>query len=208
MRTAYSLLGVLFIFIFVSAFFLISSKEVRDTESTKAPPTNLETNQEVTQQTMSLELTSSAFEHNRSIPSSFTCDGNNINPEFLISNVPEGTRSLVLLMDDPDIPDFVKESRGIEKFDHWTLFNISPDTTTIAENSAPEGAVEGKNSGGENGYTGPCPPDREHRYFFKLYALDSELTLTNKAIMADIEKAMEGRILEEVTLIGLYNRNK
>lgn len=204
MRTAYSFLGILFILIFTSAFFLINNKEDKGNKNTELSSANLKTSQE----NMLFSLTSSVFRPGGAIPSRFTCDGENINPELTITDVPEGTKSLALLMDDPDIPDFVKESRGIEKFDHWIIFNISPDTTTIAENSVPEGATEGKNSGGESSYTGPCPPDREHRYFFKLYALDSELTLTNEATIADVEKAMKGRILEETALTGLYNRTQ
>lgn len=152
-----------------------------------------------------MKLTCSAFAHNGKIPSKYTCDGANINPPLTIEDVPAGAESLVLLMDDPDIPDFVKQKYGILVWDHWTIFNIPPTTTEIAEGQTPAG-VQGKNTGGKNAYGGPCPPDREHRYFFKLYALDTTLNLPAGASKAEVEKAMEGHIVAEAELVGRYER--
>lgn len=145
-----------------------------------------------------MKLESPAFEHNQKIPSKYTCDGKNINPPLKIESVPEATKSLVLIMDDPDAP------RGT--WVHWTLWNISPDTKEIPENSVPAGAVQGQTSFGKPGYGGPCPPSGTHRYFFKLYALDATLELSPQADRATLETAMEGRILDKAELIGLYSR--
>ena len=106
-------------------------------------------------------------------------------------------------MDDPDIPDSVKEKFG-DTFDHWILFNLDPSVTSIDENSTL--GVQGSNSGGEAKYTGPCPPDREHRYFFKLYALDITLDLEEGAAKKEVEAAMEGHIIEKAELMGRYER--
>lgn len=151
-----------------------------------------------------LKLTSSAFKDGRSIPSRFTCEGENINPELSIKNAPAGTVSLALLMDDPDIPESVKKNMGFAVFDHWVVFNIPSDTTEIPEGQRPPG-VEGMNSAGQ-GYTGPCPPDGEHRYFFKLYALDTMLDLNKSATKARVEKAMKRHIIEKAQLMGVYKK--
>lgn len=162
-------------------------------------------------QDATLTLTSSAFAHTGTIPSTYTCDGQNSNPPLEIIGVPAGAQSLALIMDDPDIPDEVKQSRGIEVFDHWVVFNLPPTTHNIQKGTKPEG-VEGKNSTGELGYTGPCPPPQyqptKHRYFFKLYALDTQLNLAEGATKADVEKAMEGHILQETQLVGTYERER
>jgi Raf kinase inhibitor-like YbhB/YbcL family protein len=154
-------------------------------------------------------LTSTAFPANGEIPEKYTCEGENINPPLAIQNVPEGAKSLVLLLDDPDIPDSIKQSRNIEKFDHWIVFNIPTSTTLIAENTKPPG-IQGKNGVGTNGYTGPCPPDREHRYFFKLYALNSMLDLKESATADQVMAAMNSTssILGETELIGRYNKKE
>jgi Raf kinase inhibitor-like YbhB/YbcL family protein len=120
--------------------------------------TNTEDTETIVPQSMASTLTlrSSAFEQGGTIPSKFTCDGEEVNPTLSISGVPEGTKSLALIMDDPDIPKVFKEQRGIDSFDHWTLFNISPETKEIAEGSTV--GVVGKNGAGESAYIGPCPP--------------------------------------------------
>jgi len=151
-----------------------------------------------------MKISSPAFEEGGKIPSKFTCDGENVSPQLDISEVPDA-KVLVLIMDDPDIPDFVKEKRGIEVFDHWVLFNIAP-TSQIAEGTAP--GKQGNNSAGNAKYTGPCPPDKEHRYFWKLYALDTELDLPEGSTKAEVEKAMEGHIVEQAQLMGKYERVK
>ena len=151
-----------------------------------------------------LTLTSPAFSEGAAIPSRFTCEGDNVNPPLQIEGVPAGVVSFSLLMDDPDIPESVKMNRGITVFDHWVVFNIPADTIEIPENSIPPG-VEGMNSGGQ-GYTGPCPPDAQHRYFFKLYALDTMLELNKSATKARVEEAMKGHIIEKAQLLGVYKK--
>ena len=156
----------------------------------------------------SLTLTSFAFENNGKIPEKFTCDGDQVNPALSIAGVPEGTKSLALLMDDPDIPQVFKQERGIDSFDHWTLFNILPETRGIAQGSSV--GVVGANGAGKNTYTGPCPPREyepsEHRYFFRLYALDTMLELPEGTSKADVLRAMQGHIIEQAELIGKYKR--
>lgn len=169
-------------------------------------PSEVSNNSTTTTMTdQSITLQSIAFENNGNIPSKYTCDGENIIPPMSIEGVPEGAASLVLIMDDPDIPQSVKDSMGIEVFDHWVVWNIPPDTSSIEEGVEPEG-VAGANSGGGTGYTGPCPPDGEHRYIFKLYALDTTLDLPQGSSKTEVEQAMGGHIISETQLIGLYAR--
>ena len=149
-----------------------------------------------------MKLTSKEFEHNGKIPSKFTCDGENINPSLQISDIPSGTKSLALIMDDPDVPKNLRED-GM--WDHWIVFNVPPETDRIEEGQEPSG-VHGKGTAGNLKYYGPCPPDREHRYFFKLFALDTELGLAEGVSKADVEKEMTGHILGQTELIGLYER--
>ncbi len=128
-----------------------------------------------------MQLTSPAFQPNQSILSKYTCDGENINPPLQISEVPEEAKSLALVVDDPDAP--------MGTFDHWVMWNISPETTTIEEAKVPEGAVQGKNNFGNNSYGGPCPPSGTHHYHFKVYALDTQLELDPSSEKADLEKS-------------------
>ena len=145
-----------------------------------------------------MKLVSSVFGHNSSIPAQYTCDGENVNPPLEISDVPQNAKSLVLITDDPDAP------AGL--WVHWVVFNIDPKTNRIEEDSVPVGAVEGTTSFGSTGYGGPCPPSGSHRYFFKLYALDSPLTLNSKAQKEAVEKVMKDHILAQSELIGIYRR--
>ena len=145
-----------------------------------------------------MKLTSPAFQHHQRIPVKYTCDAQDINPPLQIAEAPEGAQSLALIMDDPDAP------RGT--WVHWTVWNIDPTTTEIAENSVPAGAVQGMTDFRRPGYGGPCPPSGTHRYFFKLYALDSKLTLPTKTDKKALEKAMEDHILARAELVGLYSR--
>ncbi|MBL7056573.1 YbhB/YbcL family Raf kinase inhibitor-like protein [Candidatus Woesearchaeota archaeon] len=149
-----------------------------------------------------MKLISSAFEHNGKIPSEYTCDGEGVSPELIIETVPENTRSLAIIMDDPDVPKHIRED-GM--WVHWVVWNINPDTKNIARATEPEG-VGGNSNFGKTGYGGPCPPDREHRYFFKLYALDSSLELKEGSTKEELEEAMSGHILEKTELVGLYER--
>ncbi len=145
-----------------------------------------------------MEIKSSAFKHNEMIPEKYTCDGENINPPLSFSDIPNGTKTLALIVDDPDAPN------GL--FVHWTLWNISPVTKEIQEHSVPKGAVEGVTGFGKAGYGSPRPPDGEHRYFFKLYALDMELNLSPDADKETLEEAMVGHVLDKTELVGLYAR--
>jgi len=155
--------------------------------------------------TRTFSLDSSVFQEGGTIPEQYTCDADNINPPLAISNVPEEAETLALIMDDPDIPDSVRESKGIDVFDHWVVFNIPATLTEIVSGQEPDGTL-GRNSRGTNGYIGPCPPDGEHRYFFKLYALDTSLNIEEGATKTDVEEAMQGHILEEAQIMGRYSR--
>lgn len=145
-----------------------------------------------------MKITSSAFNHNEYIPSKYTCDGENVNPPLTFSGVPEKALSLALICDDPDAPG------GI--WVHWVVWNIPISTKEIAQHSVP--GRQGVTDFGSKGYGGPCPPSGTHRYFFKLYALDTKLNVSEAATKKDVEKTMEGHILAHAELIGLYKRNR
>lgn len=151
-----------------------------------------------------MQLTSLVFENGGTIPSEYTCDGENISPELRIANVPGGAKSLVLIMEDPDVPKFVRED-GM--WNHWVVFNIPPNTVFIPRGEEPEG-VQGLTTSNKLGYGGPCPPDKEHRYFFMLYALDKELDEQEGATKETVRKAMKHHILAKAELLGRYERNK
>ena len=147
-----------------------------------------------------MKLTSPVFQNGSNIPARYTCDGKNISPPLEWSGIPTNTKSLVLIMDDPDAP--------AEIWDHWIIFNFPPNLTSLVESvkQFPSGTKFGKNSWGKTEYGGPCPPDRKHRYFFKLYALNTLLELSNGATKEKIQQAMKGQIVAEAELIGLYVR--
>jgi hypothetical protein len=149
-------------------------------------------------QQKNMKLTSPVFENNGAIPQKYTCDGENINPPLKISEVPEGAKSLALIVDDPDAP--------MGTWVHWLVWNIDPSASSIDENSVPAGTTEGMNSSKTNSYIGPCPPSGIHHYHFKLYALDKMIDLNNSSTKENLEKAMEGHILDWVELFGLYQR--
>jgi Raf kinase inhibitor-like YbhB/YbcL family protein len=148
-----------------------------------------------------MKLTSSAFTHEGPIPSQYTCDGANISPPLSWTEAPQGTVSFVLIVEDPDAP--------VSTWDHWALFNIPSKIDGLAENlkSVPVGATTARNSWGKNEYGGPCPPKGTHRYFFKLTAIDSVLSLSNTATKKYIESSMKSHILGEATLMGTYIRH-
>lgn len=146
-----------------------------------------------------MTLHSSAFNEHQSIPPQYTCDGENKNPPLSISEIPHGTVELVLIVDDPDAPTN-------EPWLHWIVWHIDPNTREIETGKLPSGAVEGKNSGGQAGYQGPCPPDGTHRYRFTLYALDMTLTLPIDATRTQVEQAMAGHVLQVERLTGVYAR--
>ncbi|MFI5324227.1 MAG: YbhB/YbcL family Raf kinase inhibitor-like protein [Thermodesulfobacteriota bacterium] len=145
-----------------------------------------------------MRLTSLDFEDGGVIPREMTCDGKDVSPELMIEGVPEGTKSLALIMDDLDTP------RGT--FVHWLAWNIPADTTRIEHGKEPKG-TQGTIGFGGKGYRGPCPPSGTHRYFFKLYALDKEIELKEGSRKVSLEEAMEGHILEKAELMGTYQRS-
>lgn len=146
---------------------------------------------------MSLQLTSPSFQEGATIPTRYTCDGQNISPQLDWSGVPAGAKSLALIVDDPDAP--------AGTFVHWVLYDLAPDLTSLSEGTG--SGIQGVNGFGKKAYGGPCPPrGKPHRYFFKLYALDVSLDLKPGASKADLEKAMRGHILAQGQLIGIYGR--
>jgi hypothetical protein len=143
-----------------------------------------------------MQIKSSAFANNQKLPERYTCDGAKVNPPLTFEGIPSETKSLVLIFDDPDAPsgDFV----------HWLLWNIKPDTYSINEHSVPSGAVQGLNGYSRYAYGEPCPPSGSHHYTFKLYALDTVLSIPNSSTKADLLVAMEHHILAQASLIGIY----
>jgi hypothetical protein len=146
-----------------------------------------------------MKVTSSAFKDGGDIPSKFSCDGANTSPPLQISEVPAGAKALVLIVDDPDAPS------GL--FTHWMVWNLSPQTGTIADGSAP-GGVHGTNDFGKSGYGGPCPPSGAHRYYFRLFALDRKLDLGGGAKRSQLDAAMKGHVIAQGELVGRYSRKK
>jgi len=159
---------------------------------------------------MALKLTSPAFAHGGEIPAVHTCDGKDRSPALTWSNIPERTRSLALIVDDPDAPDPAAPKM---RWVHWILYNLPvaaavglPEAVTVTR--LPAGALEGVNDWKRTGYGGPCPPIGRHRYFFKLYALDTVLPDLHRPTKAKLEAAMKGHILAQATLMGTYQRHR
>lgn len=145
-----------------------------------------------------ITITSAAFANASSIPPQYTCDGADVSPPLSIAGVPREARSLALIVDDPDAPGGT--------WVHWLLWNVDPKPSAIGEASVPSGATQGRNDFGRNTYGGPCPPSGTHRYFFKVYALDRMLDLKAGSGKADLERAMQGHVLSEGAILGLYKR--
>ena len=177
--------GVLIAAVFVAAAFFIYYLKAEP--STNIPITNY-----------SMKLTSPSFNQNDKIPSTYTCDGRDISPPLHIDGVPAASKSLVLIVDDPDAP--------VGDWVHWLIWNIKPGTGEIAENSVPDGSVQGTTDFGKPGWGGPCPPSGVHHYQFKLYALDALLNLPASAKKAELEKAMSAHTLDSTMLVGQYQR--
>jgi Raf kinase inhibitor-like YbhB/YbcL family protein len=146
-----------------------------------------------------LQITSPAFEPNQNIPGDYTCVYENSNPPLSIDGIPEGTKSLALILDDPDAPSGT--------FDHWIVWNIPPSQNKIAEHTTL--GVEGLNSDQQHGYTGPCPPPgKPHHYNFRVFALDTMLGLGANSNKKDLERAIKGHVIAEGKLVGLFGRSK
>jgi len=156
---------------------------------------------------MTLKITSTAFQQAGSIPSKYTCEGPDVSPPLAWSGVPANAKTLAMIVDDPDAPDPAKPQRT---YVHWVVYNIPAGTPSLSENASktgmPKGAVQGKNDWGKAEYGGPCPPIGRHRYFFKLYALDIELTGMRSATKADLERAMNGHVLDTGEIMGTYQK--
>ena len=147
---------------------------------------------------MSIEITSSVFEEGERIPVEYTCNGKNISPPLAWKGLPVNTQSLALIVDDPDAP--------AGTWVHWVLYNL-PASAEGLQSGAADSGIQGQNSSRKSGYSGPCPPaGKPHRYFFKLYALDTSLTIDPGATKAELEKAMQGHILGQGQLMGIFSR--
>jgi len=154
-------------------------------------------------ETMKMEITTSAFKNGEMIPGKYTCDGEDFSPPLAWSGIPAGAKSIALISDDPDAP------RG--DWVHWLIFNLPPDTEGLPEDvphdeRLPSGAVQGRHDGGGIGYGGPYPPSGTHRYYFKVYALDTMLDLGPDVTKKSLLKAMEGHVLAQGELMGRYKR--
>lgn len=148
-------------------------------------------------ETGNLKISSQAFEEGWSIPPKYTCDGENMAPPLNITGTPKNAKSLVIIMEDPDAV--------MGNFFHWIKWNVPPDLTEIKEGTEPPG-IAGRGSAGRLTYVGPCPPDREHRYLFKVYALDTELNLKEGAKIWELTAAMKDHIIAFGQLMGRYNK--
>ena len=197
--------NILFYFLVISLTACISTPLTPSNTPVQAKPiqstetqTPLSTTQEVT---MAFKITSPAFANGGAIPSDFSCDGRDVSPALSWTEPPTGTQSFALIMDDPDAP--------MGTWVHWVIFNIPASTRDLTEGTPTDPqlsdrSLQGKTSAGSTGYHGPCPPSGTHRYFFKLYALDTVLSLSTKADKKDLLAAMEGHILANAELMGTF----
>jgi len=156
-----------------------------------------------------LNLSSSAFGANAPIPPKYTCEGANVSPPLAWSGAPAKAKSFALIVEDPDAPDPAKPTRVVT---HWVAYNIPGTTSVLAENASksgmPAGSAQGLNEGSKPAYMGPCPPIGSHRYFFKLYALDTVLTGLKNPKKADLQQAMQTHVVDSTQLIGTYQKTK
>jgi len=154
-----------------------------------------------------MDLSSTAFAPGSEMPRQHTCEGDDLAPPLRWSGVPDRTRSLALIVDDPDAPDPAAPKMT---WVHWVLFDIPPSASEIPEGGRPlpVGTREGSNDWHRTGYGGPCPPVGRHRYFFKLYALDTVLPDLHEPTKAELERAMQGHVLAQAELIGTYQKRQ
>lgn len=183
--------AALFTIIAIGAFMLFYTYSKKDTDIMKL--TNSETSDKA------MKISSSAFADKGSISEKYTCNGQNVSPPLSFSEVPQEAKSLALIVEDPDAP--------AGTFNHWLVWNINPQTKEISEGQPPQEAKVGNNDFGVNAYGGPCPPSGVHKYRFRLYALDSTPEIPQNSKQSDLEKSMDGHILEEALLTGLYQRS-
>jgi Raf kinase inhibitor-like YbhB/YbcL family protein len=192
MKRAHFIFPLLLIILLAGGIILLGEKMLQQFNNSK-PSQN-----KGSKASTNMKIKCSAFSNNGKIPSKYTCDGENMNPPLSFSDIPNNSKSLLLIVDDPDAP------AGI--WTHWILFNIPPDTKEVPENSVPSGAIQGVTSFSTKGYGGPCPPSGTHHYYFKLFALDITLDLPESSKAKDIEEVVVGHILAQAQLIGLYSR--
>ena len=154
-----------------------------------------------------MDLSSAVFTQGSDIPRQYTCEGDDLAPPLRWSDVPDRTQSLALIVDDPDAPD---PAAPTMTWVHWVLVDIPPNAAAISEGGQPlpDGSRDGLNDWHRTGYGGPCPPVGRHRYFFKLYALDTLLPGLHKPTKADLERAMQGHVLAQAQLVGTYQKHK
>lgn len=202
MKKELLVLGVVLIVTIVAAFTFFTRNATAPTHEKSLTDSNIKN--------MSLTLTSLVFNNNESIPSTYTCDGENTIPPLEITGVPEEADSLVLVMDDPDIPEEVKEARGIEKFNHWVSYNIATSVNKVEAGIEP--GEMGLNTAGDAKYTGPCPPPQyepsEHRYIFRLYAIKGQLNFADTPTLDEVELAAQAVVVDQTRLIGRYKRQQ
>jgi len=155
-----------------------------------------------------MQIRSSAFSHQGDIPRQYTCEGADISPPLSWSGIPQNAKSLALIVDDPDAPD-PKAPRMV--YAHWVVYNLPPRDQglpeAVGENQLPAGTLQGRNDWGRVGYGGPCPPIGRHRYFFKLYALDTELPDLHSPAKQKLEQALQGHVIAHTEMIGLYQKS-
>ena len=192
---------------FLFATVLLTAAACGNSQRTIAPPPTPQasTNTAGSQQKSDMKLTSTAFKEGEAIPRGYTCDGANVSPPLEWTGVPKTAKTIAIIADDPDAP--------AGTWVHWVLYNLPADGLGLFENTPQTetlngGGAQGKNDFGKIGYGGPCPPSGTHRYFFKFYALDSELTLKPGATRAEVEQAMEGHIIGQAQLMGTYSRQR
>jgi len=192
---------------FLFAAVLLTGAACGNSQRTIAPPPTPQasTNTAGSQQKSEMKLTSTAFKEGEAIPRGYTCDGANVSPPLEWTGVPKTAKTIAIIADDPDAP--------AGTWVHWVLYNLPADGLGLIENTPQTetlkgGGAQGKNDFGKIGYGGPCPPSGTHRYFFKFYALDSELTLKPGATRAEVEQAMEGHIIGRAQLMGTYSRQR
>jgi Raf kinase inhibitor-like YbhB/YbcL family protein len=180
----------------VSVFACSRSEEQRTKEP--APPPGAATS--------AFTISSPSFSEGGSIPARHTCEGNDTSPALSWTDPPSGTKSFALVVDDPDAPD--PKSSNRKTFVHWVMYNVAENTRGLPEgrNRAVEGARDGQNGSGKEGYMGPCPPSGRHRYVFKLYALDAMLPDLGSPQAADVDRAMDGHVIGRAQLIGMYQK--
>lgn len=187
------------VFLVLAIIFYVRNQSGKSQKNSSSLPANQ------TNGVLSMTISSPAFSAGGAIPKIYSCDGQGINPPLDFSGVPAKAKSLALIMDDPDVPKNLKPD-GL--FVHWVVYNMPAATSAIPANSTPPGQ-QGLNGAGKPAYAAPCPPDREHRYFFKLFALDTaELEFYQPPTKDDLLSAMSGHIISQAELIGTYNRNK